>query len=206
MQTHKLYVLGKFYWNLNSGELFTDSKENPFGRKDGIKLTCKQQKLLEALFNSYPEVLCKDDLVEKIWGGRIMSPESLPQLINRTRSVLQDSDKSIIFNQPGEGYLLRFEEVSLEPVNTKEQNAHVSFRLPKTKLKWGAVCFLLALTIVNAKMLAAALNNRADFVGVTNSIPYPHVDKDSEGRVKSVAIGETTCEYEKALRKLRCGV
>lgn len=66
----------------------------------------KPLEVLLMLLRHAGEVVTKDELLEAVWPGRVLSESSLNKAISRIRTVLKDRDQSIIVTQRGYGYRL----------------------------------------------------------------------------------------------------
>lgn len=96
-----LIAFGDFELDLTSREL----------RKNGDPVSVEPQVLdLVAYFATHPgEVLSRDDLIEAVWGGRIVSDSAISTRINAARNALGDSGatQGVIRTIPRRGF--RFE-------------------------------------------------------------------------------------------------
>jgi DNA-binding winged helix-turn-helix (wHTH) protein len=73
-----------------------------------IPLDKKNNELLKILCSNYPEVSCKDDLLNELWPEQIVSESSLSRLISDTRFILNDNGRkqSSIKTCRGDGFAL----------------------------------------------------------------------------------------------------
>ncbi|NLS11812.1 hypothetical protein HGP28_02770 [Vibrio sp. SM6] len=72
------------------------------GQRENLKKN--QILLLKTLINAYPEIVSVDDIKEQVWGHTFISNESVTQLIKKTRTSIDDQEKTVIINHKGEGY------------------------------------------------------------------------------------------------------
>lgn len=105
-EINDVYLIDEsFVLNPDSQKIIKNIDEN--GRDFGdIPITHKQYQLLCLLINEYPSFCSKQKISETLWPGYTISPESIPQLIIKTRASLKDSNKTIIINTSGKGYKL----------------------------------------------------------------------------------------------------
>src|SRR5262249_10507968 len=87
--------------------------------RDGIPIALQPQvfDVLVHLIANRDRVVSKDDLIELVWGGRIVSDSALTSRINAARSAVEDSGKAqkFIRTMPRKGF--RFvAEVEEQPV------------------------------------------------------------------------------------------
>ncbi|WP_051202126.1 winged helix-turn-helix domain-containing protein [Ferrimonas senticii] len=206
MQTQKIYLLGGVYWDPITGILYSSfNRSFPNGIEVG-KLTNKQQVLLKCLLSACPNPIRNELLASEVWQGRKMSPESLPQLINRTRCALADDDKSIIVNHPGEGYTLSFEEVDVKALIDSAPDEKIKFELSVSLLKQLLILALLVLTLANLYRLYHAYSSKKAYQEVLQAVPYPYIERGNKGEVKSLMVGDVVCDYDKEQAALTCGV
>ncbi|MCL1037500.1 winged helix-turn-helix domain-containing protein [Shewanella submarina] len=200
--SRQIFTLGQRYWDAQTGSLYSGLVEGIPDENTRVKLTNKQQLLLKALMEAHPNILSYEELTREVWFGRVMSPESLPQLINRTRTALGDSDKGIIVNHPGSGYSLN---LSLyEPPTKVADETPAQWRKSHIAIKFAVVCLLIGITGFNTTELFRAYREKQKFTDAAQRTPYPRTIKDETGQVKALMIGDTYCEYDKAKRLLNC--
>ncbi|WP_162062833.1 winged helix-turn-helix domain-containing protein [Vibrio taketomensis] len=164
-------------------------------------LTPKQYQLLKCLYDAHPNVLQKEEIIARVWGTTHTSPESLPQLIIRTRQAIGDSNKKILVNELGVGYSLHFEVIADEVIHDsicpeKHKSDGQIKRKPKATLWHLTVGLLLALTAYNTYEAVKAIYFATDFRAVHHATPYPHVKHDADGKTR-LTIGKSECTYEK---------
>ena len=85
--------------------LDTDRRELSCGRR-GVAAEPQVFDLLAYLLENRDRVVSKDDLIEKIWGGRIVSDSTLTSRINAARKAIGDngSDQKLIRTIPRKGF------------------------------------------------------------------------------------------------------
>ncbi|MCL2914171.1 winged helix-turn-helix domain-containing protein [Shewanella corallii] len=204
--SRQIFTLGQRYWDAQTGSLYSGLVEGIPDENTTVKLTNKQQLLLKALMEAHPNILSYEELTREVWLGRVMSPESLPQLINRTRTALGDSDKGIIVNHPGSGYELKFQQWRGEKsADSSKTTASWLYQLAQHKsVRFGVIGLLSFVTCLNSYLLYNSVESERKFLKVIQSTPYPYVIKDENGRVTAINIGDYRCDYEKAQRLLKC--
>ena len=91
--------LGSGVLDLSVGRLF---------RQNGKELDLRHQsrEVLMALAQVPNEIVSQDALIEEVWQGRSVTPDSVAQCIAEIRRVLKDHDKRIVETVPRMGYRL----------------------------------------------------------------------------------------------------
>lgn len=91
--------LGSAVLDLSVGRLF---------RQNGKELDLRHQsrEVLMALAQVPNEIVSPDALIEEVWQGRSVTPDSVAQCIAEIRRVLKDHDKRIVETVPRMGYRL----------------------------------------------------------------------------------------------------
>lgn len=216
--------LGSFYWKKGSRTLFIKNSDSVNEYCDATVLTQKQYDLLSCLITAYPATLTKEQIIEVVWKTKHISSESLPQLIIRTRQVLQDSKKEILINDPGIGYRLNFErepETALAtPLNqpacaTVEQNTidMAEEKTVQTNLFEGSikrekpwllflVLMLTGVTLFQVIRLSEAIHFKAAYESHADFAPYPYIIEKNNRTI--VTIDNHECIYLKSQQLLRC--
>lgn len=105
MGISNLIKVGELYINIESGDVFLELSLLPFRR-----LTRKQLEFVVVFYHAGDSVVTKSQIIDSVWGG-VTSPESLTQMVNRVRFILDDKDKKLLKNIPGVGYSLVFFDV-----------------------------------------------------------------------------------------------
>lgn len=196
--------VGDFIWQIESREL--KKKSTAESAEEVVVLTPKQYQLLRCLYDAYPEIIDKEEIVEKVWGGRVTSPESLPQLIIRTRQTIRDEKKQILINEPGVGYSLKFSH--LEANSLELDNSHLKPIQPRGR-RMSIDCWMvmkgamLLLTAMNIFFVASAFYHKANFIAVHQANAYPNVSHQVDGTL-SVVIGSSKCIYDKKKLSIQC--
>ncbi|WP_100657755.1 winged helix-turn-helix domain-containing protein [Alteromonas flava] len=107
MPSRKLQ-LNQWLIDMSSGEvwLFTDDLEKSMQFAPIEQIELKGVYLLKLLAKNAPQVIDKEQLLETIWTGQIVSEDSLTRCISRVRKVLNDDPKApkIIETLPKRGY------------------------------------------------------------------------------------------------------
>ncbi len=204
-------ILGNFTWDAESKKMERVQKENHPKVGEDITITPKQFRLLQCLYQAHPEVLQRKDIVDFVWESKPTSPESLPQLINRTRIVLEDTEKDILVNVPGVGYSLNFELSDKEnQTSINEQTIPNEFFPPSLGKKPGykllpklALALFLGVTILNLWSTAKAYYYANQFKKVFQAVPYPHMNPLDDNRI-SIVIDDNECIYRKSTQILTC--
>lgn len=210
-------MLGELYWSFTSQSLYKVSTDTQ-AQAELVKLTSKQKALLQCLIDAYPKVIDKNDIIEAIWGSHAISPESLPQLINRTRIAIGDSDKSVIINHPGTGYSIVIDdnrpELEARPalqVCATEPDAPApapkyNVQSPKTHTAaiFTIAAVLIGITLFNGYSLASAIWYKNVFHSFFNAVPYQKIEKNDNTNELRVILDDRTCTYNKTNKILFC--
>ncbi|WP_039987922.1 winged helix-turn-helix domain-containing protein [Vibrio owensii] len=213
MKNNNRIVLGKFTWDRTTHYLLPSLLSGKTEEQDTVKLTNKQKALLNCLVDAHPNTISNKEIIQQVWGYEHISQESLPQLINRTRRTLEDSDKSILINVPGVGYSLNFaaaeqeELVSETPIEPKQEaivtsDARKGYHQNK-KLWRFLFAALLVVTMFNLWNTANALYYKHDYEKVLRAAPYPETKRLDDGTI-TVTIDNHECTYYKDQLLLQC--
>jgi len=210
-------VLGNYTWSVGARALRRVGQDSEGDRTNEIGLTPKIFRLLTCLYEGRDGVVSKEQIIDFVWESKPISQESLSQLINRTRYLLEDKDKRILVNEPGIGYSLVFGE-QCEGKQTTEELSTLSGNIPNTtppkvestnkpKLMFSAkyigLMLLAAISIVNVWFSGRALYYNSGFLEVIKANPYPHIAMKDDGKLV-VKIDGNECTYDKAQFLLQC--
>ncbi|OLQ86841.1 hypothetical protein BIY21_17740 [Vibrio ponticus] len=175
------------------------------------------------LLDASPKTLSKEDIIEKVWDSRHISPESLPQLIIRTRQALGDSKKTVLINEPGIGYKLNFSTRGKQsrddnsavgvttPISSHLQTSHLSKNAVLTPeqstrklnfVKLLVIAILLIAVIFQCLYLLSAVRYKNEFKSIGHNTPYPFVQTKDEQTI--VTIDNYECIYQKDRKLLSC--
>lgn len=209
-------ILGSFIWDTESKRLERDQKDFPPSDRKEITLTPKQFRLLQCLYKASPHVLQRKEIVDFVWESKPTSPESLPQLIHRTRIVLEDCDKSILVNEPGVGYSLNFvlrvddpvEESAPQPSLCEEEVVEKgASTITKIKpLDWSVkliLPILICFTAINLGSALEAFYYAYEFRGAFFAEPYPQMKPIDSDNI-AIVIDKNECTYTKSAQLLKC--
>ncbi|WP_052442007.1 winged helix-turn-helix domain-containing protein [Vibrio hyugaensis] len=212
MKCNKHILVGEFYWDAKSRFLYRTNNDTNDLEKTPLTLTPKQHLLLLSLYNAHPKVLRRHEIINYVWESKPTSPESLPQLVNRTRIVLEDNNKDILVNEPGVGYSLNFTLLD-EQREVEEKVAFENSVKPKTinyvetkpvELKPKLIVpALIVLTIFNLSSAIEASYYSHQFMSAFFATPYPNVKQIDENNI-SLVIDNNECHYTKNTQLLRC--
>ncbi|OLQ91020.1 hypothetical protein BIY22_18875 [Vibrio panuliri] len=186
-------------------------KENHPKVGEDITITPKQLRLLQCLYKAHPEVLQRKDIVDFVWESKPTSPESLPQLINRTRIVLEDSNKDILVNEPGVGYSLNFKQSDNDNLTSINEQTIPNELFPPSREKRKEHTLLsklvipvcLGVTFWNLWSTAEAVYYANQFKKVFQAVPYPHMKPLDDNRI-FIVIDDNECIYNKSTQILKC--
>ncbi|MGD8831112.1 MAG: winged helix-turn-helix domain-containing protein [Pseudomonadales bacterium] len=111
-----------------------------------IRLPRLSYRLLMALADAAPDLLTQEELVEKVWPGRVVSPETVTQRVRLLRRALGDDarDSRYVGLVRGEGYRL------LADVGPADADSHP----PKPGFPAGSVWLLAGLSVVLVGVVA----------------------------------------------------
>ncbi|MCR9148876.1 MAG: winged helix-turn-helix domain-containing protein [Rhodobacteraceae bacterium] len=91
--------LGRAILDSASGRLFDEAG-------DELELRHQSRRVLSVLVEADGRTVTREMLVDRIWSGRAVSPDSVAQCIAEIRRVLGDAKKTIVETVPREGYRL----------------------------------------------------------------------------------------------------
>ncbi|WP_194436058.1 winged helix-turn-helix domain-containing protein [Vibrio fluminensis] len=197
-------ILGDLIWEVESKEL--KKVDGDAANEVAVVLTPKQYQLLKCLYDAYPNVLKKEEIVGEVWSNTFTSPESLPQLIIRTRQAIGDTTKQILVNQPGVGYSLNFQSPVINEVESLPTDCEPSndSKRKKTRYFWRLLLGLMCLvTAYNVFEVCSAFYYASVFKQLHHKNYYPNILSTTDGKTE-VLIGETKCIYEKKKLILQC--
>ena len=103
MATSQDYTNGR----LRTGDLQLDLEQRRLLREgDDLKLSKLTFKLVHALASAAPALVTKDELADRVWDGRLVSPETVAQRIKLLRQALLDDANSPRYVEVvrGQGY------------------------------------------------------------------------------------------------------
>lgn len=123
-------------------------------------LEAKQLALLQSLATAQGNIVSQEQLLDTVWAGTVVTPNTVQQTIAQLRRLLDDDGKSqtAIKTHPKLGYSLVFKEQEHIKVNTRK----------KTYQRLGLVAFLLASFVVAVKyMLYGPVNLKVEVNPVT---------------------------------------
>ncbi|BCN25764.1 winged helix-turn-helix domain-containing protein [Vibrio alfacsensis] len=212
MQCDKPILVGKFHWDVKSRFLYRTNSDINDIDKNAVTLTPKQHRLLLSLYNASPNILQRHEIINFVWESKPTCPESLPQLINRTRLALEDNNKEILVNEPGVGYSLNFtlpeEEEEVEDRTTFENSAQpkviISVEAKPVDLKAKLILpVLIVLTMCHLGSAIEASYYTHQFLGAFSATPYPHAKKIDAHNI-SIVIDNNECHYTKNTQLLKC--
>lgn len=209
-QTSVLFI-GNIRWDPATQTLHTPSSNAESGDSEIKRLTKKQQALLHCLYQVSPAPLSKQDIIRAVWGNDFISAESLPQLINRTRLALNDKEKNLIVNHPGEGYSLnvtiknsttdRGQETHVEKVETPCLLSKIERLFMRGKV---ILILLLIATVWNIGNLADVYRYKKQYESILFHTQYPFIEKTDQPHTLKVTIDNHVCLYTQATKTLDC--
>ncbi|PML77160.1 winged helix-turn-helix domain-containing protein [Enterovibrio norvegicus] len=231
MKQHNSIILGGFRWERATHALIPYDPDSKQLEKttEVQRLTQKQQDLICCLVDAYPNAVSKNDIIMSVWGNEFISSESLPQLINRTRKIIGDKEKSIIVNIPTVGYAIEgmvvLEEEGLPKEETLDNASTAPSQQPAptaggiaqqqaatpswlqhnaVKLRTTVIGVLLFLTALNAFNLYVAHQAKVNFVKARLSVPYKGLEDTEKTHVKKFTINGLTCLFKRKSHELNC--
>ncbi len=151
------------------GDLRLDPETRRVTRaNDELNLTKLSYRMLLVLAESHPALLGHDELIDRVWPGRLITPETLSQRVHLLRQALGDSGSTpqYIGVVRGEGYRLLVpvrretrpdDSVASTQAEASVQTAPVAPHATWLQQRWSA---LTAMMIVAALLLWVSLANR----------------------------------------------
>lgn len=205
-------VLGNYIWDRTTHDLQPLSLNGETELKETVRLTNKQKALLSCLADAYPQPLTRSEIVKQVWSNEFISPESLPQLINRTRKTLGDTEKTILRNIPNVGYIIEAQAHKPSASEAEEKTAvqqnleltkppHADF---KSKIRMLVVIVMLALTSYNILNFYNAYVSKQQFIDSRFAEPYPLLKTDPKNGATTIILDDGECKYEKDSQTMDC--
>ncbi|CZF78589.1 invasion protein regulator [Grimontia celer] len=216
MNESERIILGRFRWDRKTQYLYSQDQDGNDVIDEAKRLTNKQQALIECLYNAAPKKVTRDDITRYVWGSEHISQESLPQLINRTRQVLEDSDKTLISNVPGMGYSLACETFAVQAEETHQQMRELAGVIDETPavedqttnntawVRLAIVAVLAVISAINIKHFVEAYQFKKGFIETRLAVPYPHIEKTEDENKLIVTVEGKKCIYEKDVEIINC--
>ncbi|WP_405226562.1 winged helix-turn-helix domain-containing protein [Lentisalinibacter sediminis] len=181
------------------GDLILDTDTRELRRGDTVlELTGLSYRLLLLLAERAPAVVSHDEIAERVWSGRIVSPETVTQRIKLLRQTLGDDARKpqYIALVRGHGYRLlpKVEPVdSLRAASTREPGRETARRRRPVLLALGLVAVAATALAYLPKLV---FNDESAESGYTDRIPLeksiavlPFEDMSAEGNAAYVGDG-----------------
>lgn len=112
------YQLGDILFSPTSGVI---KKNNVL-----YKLRAKECSLLNTLIDQFPEILSRNDIVEKLYSNTYATDATINQLVKRLRQSLDDDKRSLIRTIPKQGY-----QLAIAPINLKIETSPIPASIQK---------------------------------------------------------------------------
>ncbi|USH01192.1 winged helix-turn-helix domain-containing protein [Grimontia kaedaensis] len=208
--------LGRFRWDQKTQYLYPQDQNGNDIIDEAKRLTNKQQALIECLYKAAPEKVTSDEIMLYVWGSEHISNENLPELINCTREVLEDSDNTLIGNVPGVGYSLDCETLTGQEEKIHQEMRELAEVLDETTtaegqafngIAWarlGIVAVLAVISVINIKHFVEAYQLKKRFIETRLAVPYPHIEKTEDENKLIVTVEGKECIYEKDVEIITC--
>ncbi|CZF86078.1 winged helix-turn-helix domain-containing protein [Grimontia marina] len=208
--------IGQFRWDRQTQYLYPQDQDGRDVIGNAKRLTNKQQALIDCLYIAAPNKVSREAITQYVWGSEHISQESLPQLINRTRQVLEDSDKTLISNVPGQGYSLNCETISVQVENMPQEAPGFAEVINETQTvddqasinsasgRLAIVAILAVVTVINISHFIDAYQSKKRFIETRFATPYPHIEKTDDENKLIVTVESKECIYEKDIEIINC--
>lgn len=123
---------------------------------DTVRLELQVSKLLVYLLNNQNKVITRDELIEYVWGQRMVSDDAIGRCVSILRKQLSNSDKNkYIETLRGRGYIAHFSSMTEPPVDKSSAvYTSVSFKQKSTSKQKSYRRVVLYLTIPTFVALA----------------------------------------------------
>ncbi|OLQ94589.1 hypothetical protein BIY21_08275 [Vibrio ponticus] len=212
MNNNNSLVLGNYIWDRTTHHLQPLSSNDATEEQGSVRLTNKQIALLSCLVNACPNPLTHTEIVKQVWGNEYISPESLPQLINRTRKTIGDTEKTILKNILNVGYTIDV-QVNAPKTPELENQKEIKESLPpsersgtnfKTLVKLIIVVLMVVITSFNLLNFYDAYTSKRDFINTRFWAPYPLLKVNTEGGATTIKLDDGECKYEKDSQTMDC--
>ncbi len=136
---HETYRFGEFTLDIDRGALFRDGAE--------IKLRPKSYEVLRYLVEHAGQLVSRDDLLDTVWAGSVVTNDAVTQCLIDIRKALGDQSQEIIRTVTRRGYVF---ELAVESGNAAPETP----REPDTERRGGFVRGLLVVAVVAATAAA----------------------------------------------------
>ena len=129
--------------------------------------------LLIALIEAAPRVVSPDELMDRVWSGLVVGPETVSQRIKLLRDSLGDDPKTprYVAGVRGRGYRLLPEVVRIDPAGQAAATAAATSPIPASRARWQVFLPLLALGIVIAGGLWLLLDRGREAAPASETVP-----------------------------------
>lgn len=219
MENNDIVRLGQTCWVLSENKIYPLERDGSINTLREVKLTQKQWELLHCLYNPSKEPVSKEKIINTIWPSQAISPESLPQIINKTRKSIYDSEKNVIQHLRNVGYILNhsaYLNTNSIPVETElidekdklEQNIKKSNSLLKEKTKLAIYYSLIFFLTISSILLSLGIYERKikrqEFLDIhLNSDRYDQIISESDGEILFRVNGHI-CRFSKSSHEVNC--
>ena len=138
---HETYRFGEFTLDVDRGALFRDGTE--------IRLRPKSYEVLRYLVAHAGQLVSRDDLLDTVWAGTVVTNDTVTQCLIDIRKALGDQSQEIIRTVTRRGYVF---ELAVESGSATLKPDHE----PGTGLRGGFVRSVLVVAVVAATVATAA--------------------------------------------------
>src|SRR5690606_12235393 len=131
-------------------DLVSRSQNKLEARGKTIRLQPKVMEVLNYLARHYDRVIPKEELVENVWPGRVVTHGSVQKSINLLRKSLTElmGERDLIVHYSKKGYQLQVQPVFLEPRDKTNTSGRPEFLLARLGEKRIGGLAVIALVIV----------------------------------------------------------
>lgn len=121
---HQIYSFDEFTLDVTRGCLLRQTEE--------IKLRPKSFEVLKYLIENSGRLIGKDEIIEFVWQGMVVTDDSLVQCLKDIRHALNDKSQTYIKTVPRRGYILDMEVCENGAVIYAEETAGVHLLIEET--------------------------------------------------------------------------
>ena len=147
-EEHRGFRFGEFILDSDRGELFRDGAP--------VKIRPKSFDVLRYLANRQGKLVSRDELLDEIWAGSIVTEDAVTQCLIDIRKALGDSDQTMIRTVPRRGYIFELAVEALGESAQAEPQAAATGQ-PSRWIAWaGGAAILGLVAIAGFQMLGGA--------------------------------------------------
>ncbi|MDJ0910671.1 MAG: winged helix-turn-helix domain-containing protein [Woeseiaceae bacterium] len=141
---HRGFRFGEFTLDADRGELFRDGEP--------VKIRPKSFDVLQYLAGRQGKLVSRDELLDSIWAGTVVTEDAVTQCLIDIRKALGDADQTMIRTVPRRGYIFELTVDVLGEATPPETTPVADGRQPRWAV-WTAGAAILGLVVMGAYQL-----------------------------------------------------